>query len=75
MTLEEIKAAVNKGKKVFWSNSLYEVKKGVYPSGNEHWDIVCRSNGHSIGLTWTDEKTMNGKEDDFYIFDSSNSTK
>ena len=68
MNLAEIKAAVNDGKKVFWSNALYQVKKNIFPSGNENWDIVCSSNGHRIGLTWTDEKTLNGKEEDFYTF-------
>ena len=63
MTLEEIKKAVEEGKKVHWSHSGYAVicdKIG-------QWLIVCSSNNHCIGLTWLDGVTMNGKEEDFFI--------
>jgi hypothetical protein len=62
MNLQEIKSAIESGKKVCWANSRYEVIK--HKDGE--FSIVC-DNGHSIGLTWTDGKTLNGKEDDFYI--------
>jgi hypothetical protein len=67
MTLEEIKEAIEQSKTVHWGNSLYEVKKHVYKSGEVDYNIVCSSNGHCIGLTWMDGKTMNGKEEEFYI--------
>ncbi len=76
MTLQEIKDAVIEGKRVFWKQSNYEVKKHEGEVLNfetlQHepvttWNIVCSNNGHTIGLTWTDEVTMNGKEEDFYI--------
>ena len=62
MNLTEIKAALKAGKKVYWSNSLYEVKKS-----KDDYVIQCKSNNHCIGLTWTDGVTLNGKEEDFYI--------
>ena len=62
MKLEEIKQAINEGKTVKWSNSLYTVKK----YGNEY-NIICSGNGYCIGLTWMDGVTMNGQEKDFYI--------
>ena len=78
MNLEEIKEAVSNGEKVCWKQSNYVVEKTLSksydPLSKEHiivddYDIVCRDNGHRIGLTWTDETTMNGKEEDFYIFE------
>lgn len=63
MTLQEIKQALADGKKVCWSNELYDVIKdrlGQYL-------IVCNSNQYTIGLTWQDGVTMNGKEKDFFI--------
>jgi hypothetical protein len=63
MNLQEIKQAISEGKKVHWSNELYEVIKDKIGQ----YLIRCTSNGHCIGLTWQDGKTMNGKEKDFYI--------
>lgn len=74
MTLQEIKQAIRGGKRVCWSNIGYEV---INPSGakenpdDEQWLIRCTMNNHCIGLTWRDEVTMNGKEEDFFI-DTSN---
>jgi hypothetical protein len=61
MNLEQIKKAIAEGKKVYWSSGLYEVIK----DGNQYL-IKCSSNGHCIGLTWADGKTLNGKESDFF---------
>jgi hypothetical protein len=63
MTLEEIKTAVNAGKKVHWSNTGYEVRKDRY---GEYY-IIFIHNDNSIGLTWKDGVTMNGKPEDFFI--------
>ena len=62
MKLEEIKKAVRDHEIVRHHNALYTVEE--WSSG---FQIVCSSNQHAIGLTWTDEVTMNGKEEDFYI--------
>ncbi len=62
MTLKEIKAAVNAGKRVHWKNELYTVERW-----KRRYAIVCRYNDNAIGLTWQDGKTMNGEERDFYI--------
>ena len=66
MTVEEIKIAVDEGKPVRWSNSLYHVVCDT----NGDYLIVCQVQGKSaIGLTWRDGKTLNGKEEEFYIED------
>ena len=64
MTLEQIKAAVKAGKTVHWVNEGYRVIKG---KGRDNWLVVFDDNDHCIGLTWQDGKTMNGKEDEFFI--------
>jgi hypothetical protein len=62
MTVQEIKTAVDNGKTVHWSNELYTVIKDKIGQ----YLIVC-TNGYCIGLTWMDNTTLNGKEQDFYI--------
>jgi len=61
MTLSEIKQAVNAGKTVHWSNDNY-----VIICVHNTYNILCTLNNHSIGLTWTDGKTLNGEEHEFY---------
>lgn len=63
MNLQEIKKAVNEGKKVYWANTAYEVVHDKY----DQWFIVCTLNNHAIGLTWRDGVTLNGKEEEFFI--------
>ena len=63
MNLAEIKDAVNQGKTVCWSNDSYHVIK----DNIDQWLIIHLPNDSAIGLTWKDEKTMNGDEKDFYI--------
>ena len=63
MTLEQIKAAVEAGHKVYWKNKAYEVIKDSVGQ----WLIRCNFNDYCIGLTWTDEVTMNGKPEDFFL--------
>ncbi len=67
MTLQEIKAAVDAGKKVHWASDIYEVRKVDFRNGTHDYFILCVPNGNSIGLTWRDEVTMNGKPEEFYI--------
>ena len=62
MNLDEIKAAVERGETVHFGNDAYEVVKGKLGQ----WLIVCRLNGYTIGLTWLDGVTMNGKPEEFY---------
>lgn len=62
MNLEQIKQAIADGKKVYWASALYEVIK----NSRGEYNIICKSNNHSIGLTWADGKTLNGKESDFF---------
>lgn len=66
MTLEEIKAAVDAGKTVHWGNEGYRVVKwsnGRYQIG---WNIGGHNENY-IGLTWTDDVTVNGKPEQFFI--------
>jgi len=66
MNADEIKAAIEAGKKVFWSNDGYEVIKDKLGQ----FMIKCIHNGHCIGLTWTDGKTLNGKPEEFFILEN-----
>jgi hypothetical protein len=61
MTSQEIKDAVDNGKTVQYGSG-YEVIKFK----NDYF-IRCRSNAYTIGLTWSDGVTLNGKEEDFFI--------
>ena len=63
MTLQEIKTAINEGKRVFWKSEGYQVIKD---SINQYL-IKCGYNNHCIGLTWRDGVTMNGNEEDFFV--------
>ncbi len=63
MTLQEIKDAVNAGKIVHWASGAYVVRKGKH----DDWNIVCTLNNYTVGLTWTDGVTMNGKPEEFFV--------
>lgn len=63
MTVNEIKAAVDAGKQVFWSNLNYRVIKDQIGE----YLIHSKCNDHYIGLTWRDGTTLNGREDEFFI--------
>lgn len=64
MTLQEIQAAVMAGQTVHWENTAYVVK---YAPAIDEFLIHCLLNETSIGLTWKDGVTMNGKEDQFFV--------
>ena len=61
MTLDEIKKAVDEGKKVKWANKLYEVVKN-----NGEYFIVCE-NGFTTGLTYKSTGQLIDRPSDFYI--------
>jgi len=63
MTLEEIKQAVEAGKNVYHGNRAYRVIK----DNIGQWLIVCSINNYTIGLTWRDGVTMNGKPEEFFV--------
>jgi hypothetical protein len=67
MTLAEIKTALAEGKRVFQHHKGYEVLTGFYDDGEQWWHITCLQNDYTIGLTWRDGTTMNGKENEFFI--------
>ena len=63
MTLQEIKTAVDGGKRVCWANPGYE----VVHDGCDQWLIRCVGNDSCVGLTKSDGVTMNEKEDRFFV--------
>jgi len=71
MNLGQIKQAVKDGKKVCHQTAAYNVVLNILANGEEQWLIKCMSNNHCIGLTWADGKTMNGKEDEFFLLQTS----
>lgn len=62
MNLQEIKEALQDGKKVYWASKAYEVIKDKIGQ----YLIVCVHNQYTIGLTHQDGTTLNGKEEDFF---------
>jgi hypothetical protein len=62
MTLEQIKEAIDAGKKVFQHDHEHEVIK----DNLGQYLIVYHPNGYTIGLTHQDGVTMNGKETEFF---------
>lgn len=65
MTVNEIKAAVDAGKPVFWANLNYAVIKDSIGQ----YLIHSKCNNYYIGLTWRDGVTLNGKEEEFFIYE------
>ena len=63
MNLEQIKKTLKDGKKVYWSNTNYEVIKDNILN---KYLIICLSNNHIIGLTHKDGKTLNGEQNEFF---------
>ena len=61
--VEEIKQAVDSGKKVIWCNPAYEVIKDSVGQ----YLIHCTLNDNYICLTWRDGTTLNGKLEEFKI--------
>ncbi len=62
MNVEQIKQAVDDGKKVYWTNCGYQVVKDDIGQ----YFITYKHNNYCIGLTWRDGVTLNGEESDFY---------
>jgi len=63
MTTEQIKQAVDQGKRVHWENPGYLVIKDSIGQ----YLIKCLHSNHCIGLTHQDGETLNGREDQFFI--------
>ena len=62
-TIDEIKAAVDKGKLVFWKTQGYEVVKDKF----DNYFIIFQPNKHCIGLTNMDGNLLNGNIEDFFL--------
>lgn len=71
MTLQEIKDAIDAGKKVHWSSEAYTVIKDPLRDGTFQYLIGyrmgCWRTENYIGLTWADGVTMNGRPEQFFI--------
>lgn len=63
MNLQEIKSAVDDGKSVKWANAAYDVVR----DSHGQYLVVCNLNQYTIGLTWLDGETLNGKPEQFYV--------
>lgn len=77
LTYDQIAAAVDAGRSVHWQCDDYTVRKGPShpdtPGGGCNPALrytIDHASGHSIGLTWRDGRTLNGKECDFYYVDA-----
>ena len=70
MTLKQIKQAIAKGQVVNWSTKNYEVIKDSIGQ----YLIHSKCNGNYIGLTWQDDKTLNGEESEFKLEAKKDST-
>lgn len=66
MDLEQIKAAVNAGKKVCHKTDAYTVIRDLLGQYMIAYRPETRDANY-IMLTWRDGVTMNGKPEDFYI--------
>lgn len=70
MTLQQIKDAVEAGKTVYWANKAYTVIKDKLRDGTFQWLIAYNHgqyNANYIGLTWTDNVTVNGRPEQFFV--------
>lgn len=65
MNLMQIEAALSEGLLVCWQTPSYEVIRGA-KDGKLY--IRSRATSHCIRLLGADNVTMNGAEDDFYVF-------
>lgn len=63
MTIDEIKAAVDVGNAVRWSNDTYRVGKDDLGQ----YQVTCITNGSTIGLTNKAGTNLNGEGREFYI--------
>jgi len=63
MNLNQIKQATLAGQQVYHGSPCYVV---VHDS-KDQWLIVCTLNNYTIGLTWQDGVTMNGKPEEFFM--------
>jgi hypothetical protein len=61
MNLDQIKTAVLSGLTVHWANPRYRVIRDRLGQ----WLITC-TGGSTIGLTWADGVTLNGKPEEFF---------
>ena len=65
MSIEQIKAAVDAGQPVRWSNDGYHVTRDTLG----RYLITFQQNQHCIGLTNQSGTRLNGKPTEFYIAD------
>lgn len=64
-SVDGIKGAVDKGWTVYHQSLAYQVIKDKF----NQYMIKCTQNGYCIGLTWADGKTLNGKLEEFFLYE------
>lgn len=62
MNLQQIKDKLSAGIKVYWNNEAHEVTQ----DNKSQYFITNIYNQYSVGLTWLDGITLNGKESEFF---------
>ena len=63
MTIAEITAAVDRGARVHWANTGYEVRRDRFGA----YHIVFTPNGNCIGLTDRSGTRLNGRPEAFFL--------
>jgi len=63
MNLEQIKKAIEEGKKVYWGNRAYEVIKDSVGQ----YLVYCSLNEYCFGLTHVDGVTLSERESSFFV--------
>lgn len=66
MTKKEILEALDEGKRVFWKNDNYQLKKKRYPSGNTKYMVTSKATMMCIGL-YSDNGVWNVKSEECFI--------
>lgn len=66
MTKKEILNALDEGKKVYWKNQNYELKKKRYPSGSTKYIVTSQATMFCIGL-YSDNGEWNVNSEECFI--------
>ncbi len=65
VNLDQIKAAVDADKFVYWKTKEYIVCKDFPAESTEPEYFIRHTGGQRIDLTWSDAVTLHGNENDF----------
>ena len=65
VNLDQIKAAVDDDQVVYWKTKEYIVYKDIPAGSTEPEYFIRHTGGQRIDLTWSDNVTLHGEENDF----------